>query len=316
MGEKIGTSRFYFNWKGHVIEDVSKFHSIIKSKRPGKPVIYLAGDSSLDNKYWVPSSGPSGESLPVDTPAIYFDTLQRPEPKPDIAFWLNHFMGGRATALNLAVEESMLRQRDQTLLEHDEYIRDNITSEDVLIVSVGGNDIALRPTVSTVLHLLKLAWMTPHTSLARRNAWGLGYFTHMFKDKVESYISRMTAKQKPRAVIVCMIYYPLEAGASSQSSWADLPLKMLGYNTFPRQLQAAIKAMYELATKNVLIPGTKVVPCALFEAMDGTSEGDYTARVEPSTEGGRKMAELLKIALDELIPDGENGSPALDLGTN
>jgi hypothetical protein len=290
MSSKINTSRFYHEWKGHPIEDVSLFHSTIVSQRKLKPIIYLAGDSSLDNKYWVPSSGSHGEPLPVAVPGIYQDVLDRPQPKPDVAFWLNHFLGQKATALNLAVEESMLRQRDNDLLDHDKFIRDNIRAEDILVVSVGANDIALRPTLLTMIHMLRLAWLTPRSSLEKGTAWALSYFIRMFKNQVQAYVSRIIEKQKPKAVVVCMIYYPLEAKASQQKSWADLPLKLLGYNRYPGQLKASIRAMYALATKNIEIPGTKVIPCALFEVLDGTKSASYTARVEPSSEGGREMA--------------------------
>jgi hypothetical protein len=299
--KKINNSRFYFEWKGHTIPDLTAFRNTALSLKPDKPMIYLAGDSSLDNKYWVPSSGPGGEPLAVDIPGIYRAALDRPHPKPDIAFWLNHFLGDRATTINTAVEASTLKERENELLEHDKFIRDNIRAEDVLIVSVGANDIALSPTFATMRHMVQLAWLTPRSSLEKGTAWSLSHFTDMFKDQVEAYISKIVEKQKPRAIVVCMIYYPLEAGVSKQQSWAGPQLGILGYNRFPGQLQMAIKQMYELATKKVQIPGVKIVPCALFEAMDGKHEEDYTARVEPSAEGGRKMALKLKKIVESLI---------------
>jgi len=302
MSRKIKTSYFFQEWKGHPISDVTALHKEILELWPTKPIIYLAGDSSLDNKYWVPSSnGPYGSPLPVELPEIYRIAFDPPRPKPDVAFWLNHVLGERATALNLAIEESTLRERDDDLLEHDKFIRDNIRAEDILIVSVGANDIALRPTFATVRHMLKLAWLTPRGFLERKSAWGLGYFTNLFKDQIEAYVSRLVEKQKPRAVIACMIYFPLEAGVSKQRSWADLPLKALGYNWFPGQLQAAIRAMYELSTKRIKIEGTNVVPCPLFEALDGKREEYYVARVEPSTDGGHKMALQFKELLEEIL---------------
>lgn len=301
MPKLIPSSRFYTEWKGHPISDVSTFRSITIEQRPDKPIIYLAGDSSLDNKFWVPSSQAFGEPLPVDVPDIYHAVLKTPHPKPDVAFWLNHLLGDRATTLNLAVEASMLRERDKDLLDHDKFIRDNIGPEDILIVSVGGNDIAMKPTLSTILNMLNLAWLTPRWSIQRGSAWCLGHFTRLFKGKVETYVSKLVEKHKPRAVIVCMIYFPLEAKATKESSWADVPLRMLGYNRFPGQLQAAIKKMYELATKKVDIDGVKVIPCALFEAMDGQNGEDYVARVEPSVEGGRKMASHFKELIDPLL---------------
>ena len=183
----------------------------------------------------------------------------------------------------------MIRDRRTILLPHDIFIRDNIRPSDILIVSVGANDVALRPTSSTILHMLQLAWLTPKSSLENRTASSLQYFKELFGTKIQTYIERLTERTKPRAVVVCMIYFPLEAGLG-QTSWADAQLKALGYNSCPGQLQEAIRAMFEIATKSIRIEGTEVVPCALHEVLDGKTVGDYTARVEPSEEGGRKMA--------------------------
>ncbi|KAJ4311190.1 hypothetical protein N0V94_008065 [Neodidymelliopsis sp. IMI 364377] len=282
---KINRSRFYFEWKGHQIQDLTRFYEITTSERPDKPIVYLAGDSSLDNKYWVHND----HDTQVKVPEIYEHTLDKPTPKHDVAFWLNHRLGDRATCINAAVEESMLRDRDQELLSHDQFIHDNIRPRDVLIVSVGANDIALKPLPCTVRHMLQLAWATPRSSLEHGTAWSLEYFKHMFGPKIQDYVSRLTAKTKPRAVIICMIYFPLESGLGQQS-WADMQLKALGYNTWPGQLQTAISTLYRIATRDIKVDGTQIIPCALHEVLDGKSAKDYTARVEPNEEGGNKMA--------------------------
>ncbi|KAF3044102.1 hypothetical protein E8E12_009647 [Didymella heteroderae] len=285
---KINRSRFYFEWEGHQIQDLVSFHAITTAQRPDKPIVYLAGDSSLDNKYWVSND----QDSEVEVPEIYKHTLDKPTPKSDVAFWMNHLLSDRATCINTAVEESMLRQRDNELLAHDSFIRDNIRSEDVLIVSVGANDIALRPLPCTIRHMLQLAWATPRSSIESGTASSLKYFNHMFRDKIQDYVDRMTAKTRPRAVIICMIYYPLESGLG-QSGWADTQLKALGS-----------------ATQNIQIQGTEVVPCALHEVLDGKTAKDYTARVEPNEEGGRKMAdrfvELLERIWSQSLPEKQN----------
>ena len=220
----MNCSRFYFEWKGHPIDDLATFRTITLTERPGKPIIYLAGDSSLDNKYWVDKRSPI---VPSQLPDIYSQAFKSPVvPKPDVAFWLNNLLEDRATCINTAVEESMLRDRDEMLMSHDEFIRDNIRSNDVLIVSVGANDVALKPNSSTIRHMLQLAWLTPRKNLENGTAGTLTYFKHMFGTKVENYVTRLTAKTKPRAVIVCMIYFPLESGLG-QTSWADAQLKAL-----------------------------------------------------------------------------------------
>jgi hypothetical protein len=314
---KINPSRFYFQWKGHPLSDLVRFRAIALAERPNTPIVYLAGDSSLDNKYWLHKSV---EEIGIDVPAIYAETLESPRPKPDVSFWLNHFLGERATCINTAVEESMLRERDQNLLSHDEFVRDNIRQQDVLIVSIGANDIALRPLPSTVRHMLQLAWLTSRKSLENGTAWSLPYFEQIFGAKVKDYITRITATTKPRVVIVCMIYFPLEA-QFGQKSWADMQLKALGYNSHPEQLQTAIRAMYEKATKQIKIDGTEIVPCALHEVLDGKNADDYTARVEPNHEGGRKMAVRFMEVLDRVLEapvastDGGVGSSTASLKT-
>ena len=39
---------------------------------------------------------------------------------------------------------------------------------------------------------------------------GLGYFVDLFKNRVQNYVARLVQKRKPKAVVVCMIYYPDE----------------------------------------------------------------------------------------------------------
>lgn len=293
MAQKIKSSRFFYQWKGHPLEDMDLLRKLAVSKHPDQPIIYLAGDSSLDNKCWV-----SKDDINVEIPEIYHEAFDKPSPKPDVAFWLNSLLDDRATSLNLAVEESMLRERANTLLEHDTFICDNIRAEDILIVSIGGNDIALKPTLSTAASMLQLAYLTPLGSLERGDAWSMSHFIRIFKDEVAAYVSKLVEKQKPRAVIICMIYYPLEKSAS-QTSWADVPLKALRYDSFPQKLQTGIRKMYELATQKIEIEGTKIIPCALFDVLDSKDANDFTARVEPSAQGGSKMASHFVKLLEE-----------------
>lgn len=286
---KIDSEKFYSEYKGHPISDLAKFRAITLTERPDKPIIYLAGDSSLDNKFWIKE--PLKDADPSQIPSIYHSTLASPMTLiPDVAYWLNHALSTRATCINTAIEESLLRERDTDLLPHDAFVRSNIRANDILVVSVGCNDIAFSPTVETSAHMFQLAWLTPRKSIEDGSAWGLPYFRNMFGTKIQTYISRLTAETKPRAVVVCMIYFPLESGRG-QSGWADGKLKLLGYEKDPGQLQAAIREMYRSATEEIKVEGVEVRPCKLFEVLDGKDAVDYVERVEPSAEGGRKMAE-------------------------
>merc|ERR1711916_268778 len=98
------------------------------------------------------------------------------------------------TTINASIEESLLRERDHCLLAQDEFVRDHLTSDDVLVVSVGGNDIALSPSASTIRAMLDAG-----------SAWGMSHMVDLFSRKIADLVERVTAKHKPKAVVVCMI---------------------------------------------------------------------------------------------------------------
>ena len=129
---------------------------------------------------------------------------------------------------------------------------------------------------------------------------GLSHFITLFKTKMEGYIRSITAKTKPKLVVVCMIYYLDEIAGGS---WADGTLKMLGYNRNPAKLQMLIRKIFTEATCKIEVEGVKVLPFPLFEVLDGKTTDDYCQRVEPSSQGGNKIGKELvdRIILSEQL---------------
>ena len=210
-----------------------------------------------------------------------------------------------------------------------------IGCQDLLIVSVGGNDIALMPCPCTIASILGLLFCMPTSLVEKGCACGavpvddcccgcgpslcscccafppcLGYFRHLFGTRIEKYIRSLTSKTRPAKVLVCMIYYPDERNTPS---WAGPALGVLGYNTNPAKLQLLIRKAYEEAISTIHIPGTHVVPVPLFRVLDGKDSSDYIARVEPSPTGGKKMAEFLLDMIDQQPSSSMSGSPSVPL---
>ena len=50
---------------------------------------------------------------------------------------------------------------------------------------------------------------------------------------------------------------------------------LLCYNVAPKLLQRRLDLAFEIGTCRVTVPGTKVVPIALCEALDGCDSADY-----------------------------------------
>ena len=330
--DKVDTSGFYGQFHGHPVEDLRRLLPALRESSDS--LIWTAGDSSLDNKYWFQDYR--------SAVGAYRDVLDPPTMNADVTYWLNRLAIDRALApqpidggggdgprrpiatINTAVEATTVQNRNRGLLAQDIFLRDNIRSGDTLIVSIGGNDVANAPTPCTIGAMLSLSKLPRSCLEASCIGWTppcderccgcgpvavsscccafppcLGYMNHLFGTRIRHYIEKLTSKTKPKRVMVCMIYYLDE---TPTPSWAGVALKALGYDTNPERLQYLIRKMYVDATSKITIGGTTVVPVPLFHALDGKTSDDYVARVEPSSQGGRKMAEYL---LNVIVRDEE-----------
>lgn len=310
---------YYQTYHGHEIEHLQYIRdSIRKSKPSSSSIIYLIGDSTLDNKFWFNDTAPAVNG--------YQSILNPPISKQDIEYWLNAETEKRGlsdyyTALNCAVEESTIESRTFGLLQQDKFVRDNCKENDIIVASMGGNDIALRPSLCTILNAAALVCCTSRNCLEKCTcgtslpcedffcgcttaclsnllAWplGYGYFLHLFGTRLNRVLQRIldNRAKPPRKILVCMLYYLDEKPGGS---WAEGPLRALGYNRDPGHLQALIKSVFRDATQRIHIPGCEVIAVPLFKALNGKDTNDYCARVEPSAVGGEKMARLLMDAI-------------------
>mmetsp|Transcript_75178 Transcript_75178/g.220389 ORF Transcript_75178/g.220389 Transcript_75178/m.220389 type:complete len:360 (-) Transcript_75178:186-1265(-) len=315
----VSASAYYQTWSGHEVEHLAAAHAALRRRH--RSLIFLAGDSSLDNKAWFEDEAPALNG--------YESFLRPPVMKADLCYWLNSEAVQRGAAdlacLNTAVEATTLADRGRHLLPADQFIHDHVTADDYLIVSVGGNDVALRPSACTILNMLLLVRLSSQRCLrwcgcsclpcagfcggrVTRSgvagclrsllgcAWppGLAYFVDLFGNAVRDYVLRIIGSTRPRKVIVCCIYFLDENG----TSWADAALSALDYQRNPARLQEAIRLIFRTATQRIRISGTQVVAFPLFEVLTGKDSTDYVSRVEPSPSGGKKMAEaLMHVAL-------------------
>ena len=161
---KISSESFYGEYHGHKVRHLEVLYPLLRERSDA--LIWTAGDSSLDNKYWFNDARPAV--------GVYADVLSPPSSVCDVTYWLNALSEGdrfrgrdgptgdgdgrnvRYAAINTAVEATTLNERCRRLRPQDRFVRDNISPEDVLVVSIGGNDIALCPTPCTVASIAGL----------------------------------------------------------------------------------------------------------------------------------------------------------------
>ena len=136
----------------------------------------------------------------------------------------------------------------------DIFLRDHLRADDVLVVSVGGNDVALRPSLSTIAAMASLTFWSSVASIRSvrrgtgrtrlsaadasshrplplpRSGWacGSGHFRRMYKRDGAGYLRALMSRCAPRqgaagsggpppvpaCVALCTIYYPDQASAA------------------------------------------------------------------------------------------------------
>lgn len=343
---QISSRDFYQEYSGHRVQHLRLLLPLLRQQ--AKSVIWTAGDSSLDNKYWF-------HDRVRAVKGVYAQILNPPQSKPDITYWINQLLldameaermdchieretvnqgceqqqrQQRWVAINTAVEASTLNERTFRLRSQDIFLRDNLQIDDVLVVSVGGNDVALAPSPCTIASILCLLHCLPTSCLEYGYTWGtvpcddccygcgpslcscacacppcLGYFRHLFGTRLEKYIHQLTAKTKPSRILVCMIYYPEE---SPSPAWAGPALRALGYDQRPDKLQLFIRKMFLQIASHIRVADVPIIPVPLFDALDSKNPDDYVQRVEPSPTGGRKVAEFLLDHLHQQQPQQQS----------
>lgn len=274
---------YYDNYHGHTIPHLTHVYSALRGLTLESPrLVFLLGDSSLDNKYWV-----NKEKV---TPVPRYRAVLK-QSVPDVCYWMNHFLAqndktlnkNRVVALNCAVEASSLGERNLNLLPQDVFVKDRLQSKDILVVSVGGNDIALKPSAATCIHMGSLI-LLPLNMIKWNPSYN--YFLNLFREGTQQYLENVCSKAIPYKIVVSGIYFPCIHG----SGWADGVLALLGYNSNPTKLQAIIRMIFKDSLEGLTVRGRPVLYVPLHDVLDPTDAGDYVSRVEPSSAGGKKIA--------------------------
>ena len=164
----VSSRRFYAEYHGHTVPDLEAVHRALGTG----PRMFLVGDSTLDNKHWLRHSA-------TEAAVNGFEhALEPARATPDVAHWLNAACAERGLdccVLNCAVEEATLgARRGGRLLPQDAFVRSSITEQDTLLVSCGGNDIALKPTPWTIASMAVLL-LCPKPLIA--SGWAPGWAT-------------------------------------------------------------------------------------------------------------------------------------------
>ena len=77
---------FYNEYHGHRIPDLDIAHSHLRNQDNTDGLIFLAGDSSMDNKFWFRDTAAAVNG--------YEEFLKPPQSRCDVAYWMNKQLAG------------------------------------------------------------------------------------------------------------------------------------------------------------------------------------------------------------------------------
>lgn len=268
----ISSADYYSEYYGHRYMHLDYLTYVARLR--ALKIIWLVGDSTLDNKYWIEEKCAASN--------IYSEILSPPISKMDVCTCINAKLPNGYVCINAAVEEATLSSKC-TLNASDRLVTLHTKHDDICVVSIGGNDVALRPSMEMLAHL--------GAYLLQQNSTSLNYLVQYFKKGLTDYIVGLNIKN----VLICWMYYP---DVHPTASWCSTTLNAMGYTSNPRNVQHLIQQIYTTAVATIQIEGVQVSTLPLYEILDGTDTTDYVQRVEPSASGGAKLAAGILQALN------------------
>ena len=253
---------------------------------------------SNDNKQWMNNESTHAIANPTKIPKEIREPATNGYEKlfgddatcvPDMAYWFNYHAEKHlvnVSTINAAVEATTLQNRSSVLIEQDRFARQHLEDGDHVVCSIGGNDIALAPTGSTIGAMIRTLLNPSRKAIGRGSSGAMQTLISLFKDGIQNYLIRVIGKKKVSKVFVNMIYYPAIEG----DSWCKFLLSVINNRVMRPRLQFIIRNLFLHATSQITIPGVEIIPVPMFEILDHTNSIEYDNRVEPSSVGGNKIS--------------------------
>lgn len=281
----LSSKEYYATEKGHSAENVRKVHKGLLDFGYER-FVFLVGSSTLDNKNYVSNSM---SYYPVSG----YEKVLTDSCLPDICFYMNYFLkvdGNRQSCINCAIEDSDITERLSELYGQDAFIRDNISEEDTLVISVGFDEFTSQRTQFNMRMLLRVS----EQDFSDRSPCYL-HFKSIVCERLEMYIKEVTSKKIPKCVIICMGYYPCDATSKCNNPCC---LKCIVYDKNPEGIKHLMKVIFEDAITKIAIPKVRIKFLSLYDVIDNKDEKLYTNCIYPSQEGGVLIARAINTVME------------------
>lgn len=242
--KKLDNEKYYITYDGHLPEHIQYIRNKYLEKGKNK-FVYLTGESLFDNKRYIKTKS--------DT--IYKNIFEKEYVLNDIENQLNVKLLYDYVCLNCSYSDSSLTDRNKRIYENDNFVRDNISTDDMLLIGLNGSDFFERTNQDLVS---KISYTLEHPVEENKSLLFICEYIH---DNLKKYIDNLTKFQYPGKIIVFCYLYPSE----NEDKALDTIFNLNGYKKRPTRFKNMLNFIFKyliLKFKDIkFIQLDKVISC-------------------------------------------------------
>lgn len=269
-------------------QDIALVLRTIYQSNENKTMIYLIGDSLLDN---------GNEIKKIDQPVIqsYENVISDKIMKNDICYQINSLLqenNKNFVCINCATANASVSDKKIKLDNiKDMFVSRRMKDGDVLVVSLSGND--LSSTKMDFASKIQLFNVIQSSSIEKikQNPSMLQFLFSICKDQLTSYIKRIIHVTKPSKVLLFGLMYPCTD--ATQQSTVSSSLEYIQYSQNPGKLQCILDMINQYAISKIQIPGIDITYIETSSIIDCNNKNEYVDRTIPSEIGGIKISNTI-----------------------
>jgi len=254
--------------------NIKYLNKIIKDIKEDRNIIYLAGDNLLYNKKLIKDRTKRFKDFPENG----LNKIIEGEILKDITYDINYHMKSENKYLCINTvnkNDTLLNKTKYGYLSTDQekFLKNNITSDDILILSEGNNDIINSLMNHTDEHYddirKNILELLPKDNIDEQ----LGFLTDMLKTQIEEYIHKILLNYTtPKYIIILSMPYPCNTNNFYGKLYDDLLyIGINNENEVIDKFKKLVNLIYKKITCEINVKNCIVIPVATFEVLDSSS---------------------------------------------
>lgn len=261
---KLKNELYYITFDGHEKDHIEFIRNKLLEKGKNK-FVYLSGESLFDNKRHVKTKKET----------IYKNIFQKEENINDIENQLNDKLLYDYVSLNCSYSNSSITDRNKRVYENDNFIGNNITEDDFLVISLNGADF-LEKTNHDIISKISYVLEKPPDE----NSKDLLFICDYYLIELKKYINHLTYFKYPEKIFIYCFLYP----SSNEDKELDTIFNMNGYKKRSKRFKKMLENIFNFLNSKLSCPKIKFIK--VNEIINHEDNSLYSGKLRLNEKGG------------------------------